>query len=147
MKKRKIISVFITFAVILFSFSQIAFAAGWTSQVNPNGGAGTSEATKAMNIIIGIFQAVAVGVAAVMLIALAIKYMSSAPGEKAEIKKHAIVSNGSMGGRTGYTWWWLRTTSPDYNNNVYLVKSAGDIEYFCCHNYDIVARPALWIKI
>ena len=91
MKKRKIISVFITFAVILFSFSQIAFAAGWTSQVNPNGGAGTSEATKAMNIIIGIFQAVAVGVAAVMLIALAIKYMSSAPGEKAEIKKHAIV--------------------------------------------------------
>ena len=90
-KKKKIISVFITFAVILFSFSQIAFAAGWTSQVNPNGGAGTSEATKAMNIIIVIFQAVAVGVAAVMLIALAIKYMSSAPGEKAEIKKHAIV--------------------------------------------------------
>jgi hypothetical protein len=91
MKKRKIISVFITFAVILLSFSQIAFADGWTSKVNPNGGAGTSEATKAMNIIIGIFQAVAVGVAAVMLIALAIKYMSAAPGEKAEIKKHAIV--------------------------------------------------------
>ncbi len=91
MKKRKIISVFITFAVILLSFSQIAFADGWTSKVNPNGGAGTSEATKAMNIIIGIFQAVAVGVAAVMLIALAIKYMSAAPGEKAEIKKHAVV--------------------------------------------------------
>lgn len=63
------------------------------------------------------------------------------------IKKSAIVSNGSMGGRTGYTWWWLRTTSPDYSNNVYLVKSAGDIDYFCCHNHDIVVRPALWIKL
>lgn len=90
MKKSKIINIILFITIMLICFSNISYAA-WAEQVDPNGGTGVSEATHAMNIIIGIFQVVAVGIAAVMLIALAIKYMSSAPGEKAEIKKHAVV--------------------------------------------------------
>lgn len=44
-----------------------------------------------MKVIIGIFQVVAVGIGSIMLVVLAIKYMTAAPGDKAEIKKHAVV--------------------------------------------------------
>ena len=44
-----------------------------------------------LNAGIGIAQIIGVGVAIVMLIVLAIKYISAAPGDKAEIKKHAVV--------------------------------------------------------
>lgn len=40
---------------------------------------------------LGIAQIVAVGVATIMLVVLAIKYIVSSPGDKAEIKKHAVV--------------------------------------------------------
>ena len=52
---------------------------------------GASNLTKILNAVIGIAQVVGVGVAVVMLIVLAIKYISAAPGDKAEIKKHAVV--------------------------------------------------------
>ena len=42
---------------------------------------------QALNIV----QIVGMGVAVIMLIVLAIKYISAAPGDKAEIKKHAVV--------------------------------------------------------
>ena len=38
-----------------------------------------------------IFKVAGVGIAVIMLIVLAMKYMFSAPGDKATIKKHAIV--------------------------------------------------------
>lgn len=41
--------------------------------------------------IIGVVQIVGVAVAVIMLIVLAIKYISAAPNDKAEIKKHAVV--------------------------------------------------------
>ena len=44
-----------------------------------------------MNVTIGIAQVIALGVGLVMLIVLAIKYMSSSPSDKAEIKKHAAI--------------------------------------------------------
>lgn len=40
---------------------------------------------------LGIAQIVAIGVATIMLVVLAIKYIVSSPGDKAEIKKHAVV--------------------------------------------------------
>lgn len=43
------------------------------------------------NNLIGIAQIIGVGVATVMIIVVAIKYMSAAPGDKAEVKKHAVV--------------------------------------------------------
>lgn len=54
-----------------------------------------SGATGSVQNIIGalitIIQVVGSGVAIIMLIVLAIKYISAAPGDKAEIKKHAVV--------------------------------------------------------
>ena len=41
--------------------------------------------------ILTITQVIGVGVAVIMLVVLAIKYISAAPGDKADIKKHAIV--------------------------------------------------------
>ena len=53
-------------------------------------GAATSVA-RMTNSIMGIVQVVGMGVAVIMLIVLAIKYISAAPSDKAEIKKHAVV--------------------------------------------------------
>lgn len=41
--------------------------------------------------ILTVTQIVGVGVAVIMLVVLAIKYISAAPGDKADIKKHAVV--------------------------------------------------------
>ena len=41
--------------------------------------------------ILGVIQIIGVAVAVIMLIVLAIKYISAAPNDKAEIKKHAVV--------------------------------------------------------
>ena len=55
----------------------------------------TTGAADSLNRIIGsaitVVQVVGVGVAIIMLIVLAIKYISAAPGDKADIKKHAVV--------------------------------------------------------
>lgn len=54
-----------------------------------------SGASKSAQNIIGalitIVQVIGTGVAIIMLIVLAIKYISAAPGDKADIKKHAVV--------------------------------------------------------
>ena len=60
-----------------------------------NGASDTSGAADSINRIVGsvltIVQVVGCGVAVIMLIVLAIKYISAAPGDKADIKKHAVV--------------------------------------------------------
>lgn len=60
-----------------------------------DGAQDTSGAAKSVNRIIGailtVVQVVGSGVAVIMLIVLAIKYISAAPSDKAEIKKHAVV--------------------------------------------------------
>ena len=53
---------------------------------------GTDDSMKNMlGAILTVTRTVAVGVAVIMLLVLAIKYISAAPGDKAEIKKHATV--------------------------------------------------------
>ena len=88
-KYSKTLTALITITILGLVFSSNVFA-GLTDKLDPNESA-TGSFTNAMNILIGIFQVVAVGVASIMLIVLGIKYMSSAPNEKAEIKKHAVV--------------------------------------------------------
>ena len=55
----------------------------------------TTGAADSVNSMIGailtVAQVIGVGVAVIMLIVLAIKYISAAPGDKADIKKHAVV--------------------------------------------------------
>jgi len=73
----------------IMSFSEVS-----TDSV-VNGAQDTSGAASSINRIIGsiltIVQVVGCGVAVIMLIVLAIKYISAAPGDKADIKKHAVV--------------------------------------------------------
>ncbi len=58
-------------------------------------GEGDEEVLNPINDIAGtaitVTQIIAIGVAIIMLIVLAMKYMLSAPGDKATIKKHAVV--------------------------------------------------------
>ncbi len=55
-----------------------------------NSGTGKSM-LKIVQSLLTIIQVVASGVAVIMIIVLAIKYMSAAPGDKADIKKSATV--------------------------------------------------------
>lgn len=55
-----------------------------------DGGAGSSV-QKIIASIINMVQIIGIGVAIIMLVVLAIKYISAAPGDKADIKKHAVV--------------------------------------------------------
>lgn len=63
------------------------------TNATPN--SGTENAEKAVagaaNGILRIVQIIAMAVAIIMLIVLAIKYISSAPNDKAQIKQHAVV--------------------------------------------------------
>ena len=54
------------------------------------GGAGAS-AQNVIGALITMVRIIGTGVAIIMLIVLAIKYISAAPSDKAEIKKHAVV--------------------------------------------------------
>ena len=67
-------------------------ALGGTDYENPTD---NSEASELMASWLGaalvVVQVVGVGVAVIMLVVLAIKYIAAAPSDKAEIKKHAVV--------------------------------------------------------
>ena len=56
-----------------------------------NSGTTYTKFNSVLNTILGIAQVIGVAVAIIMLIVLAIKYISSAPNDKAEIKKHAVM--------------------------------------------------------
>ena len=51
----------------------------------------TDPINKIAGTAITVTQVISIGVAIIMLIVLAMKYMSSAPGDKATIKNHAVV--------------------------------------------------------
>jgi hypothetical protein len=88
---------------VLLMLTAIVFAAvtpvlGAVDAPNPSSSyeqGDTSDAKKAAENIVGalidIFQVVGVGVAIIMLVMLAIKYLSAAPNEKAEIKKSVSI--------------------------------------------------------
>ena len=50
-----------------------------------------TKTTSIMGAAVGIVKIVAAGIAVVMLLVLAMKYMMAAPSDRAEIKKHAVV--------------------------------------------------------
>lgn len=71
------------------SASSVSAGTMFTGASDNTGTAGTINTI--IGSIITIVQIVGVGVAIIMLIVLAIKYISAAPGDKADIKKHAVV--------------------------------------------------------
>ena len=61
-----------------------------TKGAKDNSGA-ASSIHRIIGAMLTVVQVVGSGVAVIMLIVLAIKYISAAPSDKAEIKKHAVV--------------------------------------------------------
>ena len=91
----KMIAIMLIALMLVAACSQIVLATDSTSLTqfdgkNDKSGA-SSSAQNIIGALISIVQVIGVGVAIIMLIVLAIKYISAAPGDKAEIKKHAVV--------------------------------------------------------
>jgi hypothetical protein len=92
----KLIAIMLMAVMVVAVCSQAVLAADDSTSLNQfnnygdNSGASTS-AQKIIGALISIIQIIGTGVAIIMLIVLAIKYISAAPGDKAEIKKHAVV--------------------------------------------------------
>ena len=97
----KLISVVLIAILAITFLSQMVYAeetvnAADAMNVNQFKSKGDSSgASKSAQNIIGalitIVRIIGTGVAIIMLIVLAIKYISAAPSDKAEIKKHAVV--------------------------------------------------------
>lgn len=69
-------------------------ATSWDSVTQFDGNSNTSLDTSTRNIvgaIISVVRIVGTGIALIMIVFVAMKYMSSAPGDRAEIKKHAVI--------------------------------------------------------
>ena len=89
-----LLAVMIVASICTSANATISFDSVDTDYVK-NGASDTSGAASSINRIVGsvltIVKVVGCGVAVIMLIVLAIKYISAAPGDKADIKKHAVV--------------------------------------------------------
>lgn len=91
MRKNKIYNkILLSCIMIIFVICILSNFAMATDRIEPNANA-TGSFTHLIEITIGVFQVVAIGIGSIMLIVLAIKYMTSAPDEKAKIKQHAVV--------------------------------------------------------
>lgn len=96
MKNLKKVSIILVVFILLVSMLQTgAFAFDWASQINNSAGATgdtnvTGAATNIAGSVVTIARVVCVGVAITMLVVLAMKYMTSAPSDRASIKKSAI---------------------------------------------------------
>ena len=91
-----ILAMMLTVSVFATGFSSALVEQSQSTDLGQFAGKGdSSNASESLQNLIGaaitIIQVVGSGVAIIMLIVLAIKYISAAPGDKAEIKKHAVV--------------------------------------------------------
>ena len=95
-KIMKMMAIMLVALMVVAVSSQVVFAADdGTSLTQFQGKTDSSGASSSAQNIIGalisIVQIIGTGVAIIMLIVLAIKYISAAPGDKADIKKHAVI--------------------------------------------------------
>lgn len=88
-KMAQVMTVLTVVLGILFATSMV-FAAGYEIPTAKATNADTAI-TNIGGMVLSIAQIVGTAVAVIMLIVLAIKYISAAPNDKAEIKKHAVV--------------------------------------------------------
>ena len=101
-KSLKFILIIAIFMLISSVFNNFSYAADpepatWESRINSiiSKSDTNSEAAKSTKNVVGaiitVTRSIATGVAIIMLIVLAMKYMMAAPGDRADIKKHAVV--------------------------------------------------------
>lgn len=92
----KVVSILLMVLMVVMTLSTAVFATeglDWDEvkiTAKDNSGASTSF-SNIIGAIINIVQVIGMGVAIIMLVVMAIKYISAAPSEKAEIKKSATV--------------------------------------------------------
>ena len=94
-KTLKIMSVLVLITMVVMCLSNIVMAAD-SDLLDPSGVKATSttasgSVSNIVSQVLGIVQVIAIGVAVIMLVVLAIKYISAAPSEKADIKKGLTV--------------------------------------------------------
>ena len=92
MSMKKALAILVV-SLLIVSISTFCFASGMPDPGDFHGDAGSAE-SGIMNVsemILGIIQIIGVAVAVIMLVVLAIKYISAAPSEKGDIKKSAFV--------------------------------------------------------
>lgn len=90
----KILAAVLTVLMLTMCIQSTVFATDYLDpdSITPNDDANVANDFQSVaGSILGIVQIIAVAVAIIMLIVLAIKYISSAPNDKAEIKKHAVI--------------------------------------------------------
>ena len=96
-KTAKILNIIVIALALVLIVSNVAMAAATGGSFDGFTDIQAKEstlATKAQEIggtILGVAQVVGMAVAVIMLVVLAIKYLSSSPDSKAEIKKYAVV--------------------------------------------------------
>ena len=95
---KKIVNRFFMLLVLLFIViyltSTTSLATGYLNPdtIKPNNNGNLATTTQGIaGSVLAVAQVIGVAVAVIMLIVLAIKYMTSAPNDRAEIKKHAVV--------------------------------------------------------
>ena len=96
MKKKtivKIMTIALIVAMISMCLSNVVLATDFVDySPAPSDNSGASgSAQNILNAILSVAQVIGIGVAVIMLVVLAIKYISASPGDKAEIKKHAVI--------------------------------------------------------
>lgn len=97
MKKKTIVKIATTAlmaAMIAMNLNGLVLATeGSGIDTIPTGTSSASSGTfsSILKIILGIVQVIGIAIAVIMLIVLAIRYVSAAPGDKAEIKQHAVI--------------------------------------------------------
>ena len=88
----KTISVVLVSAFILLLAGTVSMAqSSFLTTPTPQDSSLIKPTQNIAGAILSVVQVIGVSVAIIMLIVLAIKYMSAAPNDKAEIKKHAVV--------------------------------------------------------
>ena len=90
-KAIKMVAIILLAILAIATLSQGVFAVDPSEIVANTSGSAATEINGVVGTVLGIVQIVGTGVAVIMLIVLAIKYISAAPGDKADIKKHAVV--------------------------------------------------------
>ncbi len=94
-KTIKLVSLVLIIAVILIFTNSNVYASISpfldTSQIQAQQDTAADSVQNITGTILAVVQVIGVAVAVIMLIVLAIKYMMSAPNDRAEIKKHAVV--------------------------------------------------------
>lgn len=88
----KKIFMILLFSLLIFFTSRNVYAALDPTSIVDSGPStdGTNSLYDIGNIILGIFQVIGIGCAMIALLVLGIRYMYSAPDEKAEVKKKLI---------------------------------------------------------